>query len=158
VLRRARSVREKYGYRHEFRFNRVQTGNLAMYRDLVDVVLAGDTVLFGTVVDRTLHDPSAGQRARWQAHADVTIQLVTACINRQELVSVTMDLIDTPPDVAIEDYVRRGVHQRLHCGSLVTATSHDSRSTDGLQLVDMFAGAVAHERRRLAGGRESTSS
>lgn len=155
LFRTVRALRDRRNFRSEFRFNRIGQGNLDMYQDLVDLMIGGDTVFFATVVDRQVFDPAHGGKPRWRAHADVTAQLLSACINQRELVTATMDLIDTPEDVAMEDEVRRRVHQRLRSGSLVSAACHDSRSTDGLQLADLVAGAVAYERRRLNGGKES---
>lgn len=49
------------------------------------------------------------------------------------------------------------VNGRIHATSLVTAACVDSVSNDGLQLADLVAGAVAHQRGQGAGTARPTS-
>jgi hypothetical protein len=53
--------------------------------------------------------------------------------------------------VAFEDVVRGMVNTRLGSTRLTTAACLDSESSDGLQVADLVASAIAFERRRLAG-------
>lgn len=62
-----------------------------------------------------------------------------------------MDTISTPQNVALEDVVRGRVNRMLKATSVVTAACLDSRSSDGLQVADLVAGAVGFDRRRVAG-------
>jgi hypothetical protein len=122
-----------------------------VYYDLVDQVEASNAHFAACIVNRDLANPFNDKRPLWQVHAEVTSQLLVGCINRRELVSVLLDGISTPKDVAFEDVVRERVNKRLRHGAVVAAACLDSRSSDLLQIADLFAGAVAFERRRLTG-------
>lgn len=98
-----------------------------------------------------MRDPFAGHKERWRAQAAVTTQLLRGCINQRELVSVACDVVSTPPDVAFEDVVRQRVNRHFGSLSVVTAAMLDSRSSDGLQLVDLLTGATGFQARRAAG-------
>jgi hypothetical protein len=126
---------------------------LPAYFDLVDTLAASAAHLHACVVDREVFDPSAGFRSTWEPHAQVAAQLLRGSINRRELVSVLMDSISTPVDVAFEDYVRDRVNTDFKCMSVVSAVALNSKSCDGLQAVDVFAGALAWQRRCEAEGK-----
>jgi hypothetical protein len=79
-------------------------------------------------------------------HARIMSKLFTGMINRRELVSALIDEVSTPRDCAFDDTVREMVNKRLGATSLVTAACVDSRCNDGVQLADLVAGAVAHQR------------
>lgn len=61
------------------------------------------------------------------------------------------DNYSTPDNVVFEIDVRREVNQRLKKLVLVSVCRLDSRSCDGLQLVDILTGAVTFEYRQAAG-------
>jgi hypothetical protein len=149
--RAVRELRDQTGFRDEFRFNRITHAKLPVYFGLTDLIATAGLHFAACVVDRGVCDPFVQPSAKWKGHLDVASQLLRGCINRKEMVSVLMDIISTPPEVAIEDDLRRAVNNRFKNLSVVTAACLDSRSCDGLQVVDVLARALAFERRRTAG-------
>lgn len=83
---------------------------------------------------------------------------MTGNVNRNEHVSVLIDIMSTPRGIAFEDVVRGRVNKRLGSTQVTSSACLDSRSSDGLQVADLIAGAVAFERRRLAGESGGTNS
>jgi hypothetical protein len=158
LAREIRDVRDRHNFRREFKFSEITLGALAVYYDLIDRLHESDAHLAACVVNGQIHNPFKGKPA-WEAHADVTTQLLVGCINRRELVGVLMDGIATPRGCSLEDAVRKKVNNRLRATSVITAACLDSRTNDILQVADVFAGAVLFERRRQAGlgGKPSTS-
>lgn len=153
-----RTIRERYGYYDEFRFNRVSRAKLPMYTELLER-LAGLSVNFAAcIVDTRQYDPYKQWPQRWDAHIHVAGQLLRGCINRQELTCVLMDMVSAPAGVSVEEEVRRDVNRRLRAMAIVTAACLDSKTSDGLQVADLFAGAVAFDHRRRAGdvGRQNS--
>lgn len=150
LARRLQQVRDQTGFGGEFKFAATTRGALSAYYSAIDVLGESDAHIVASVVDRTVFDPFPGA-TDWQVHADVAAKLLCAAINRNEHVGVVMDIISTPPEVAVEDEVKRQTNRRLRSTSVVSAISADSKSTDLLQMADMVAGAVAHERRRALG-------
>ena len=151
LMRAVRSLRDRYDFHGEFHFNTVTRARTPMYLELVELLAEADVHLAATVVDRTIYDPSGRGAERWKVQADVTGRLLCGCINKRELVSVLMDHVSTPPDIAFEDEVRRRVNKRLKNMSVVTAACLNSATSDGLQLTDILTSAVAFEHRRRSG-------
>jgi Protein of unknown function (DUF3800) len=156
--RAIRAVRERTGYESEFHWSTVSRGGLPAYFELIDTLANSDAHFAATVVDRARYNPADKWPSLWEAHAQVVSQLLIGCINRSELVGVLMDTISTPSDVAIEDYVRAIVNNRLASTSVVTAACLNSKASDGLQAVDLLAGALAWERRCSISGQRPSGS
>lgn len=148
--RAIRDVRDRSQYLQEFKFSRVGRGNYPVFCDLVDTVAASDAHIAACVVDGRVHNPFRGKRPVWQVHAEVISQLLVGCINRRELVGVLLDGISTPRGYSLEDTVRKMTNSRLGATSVVSAVALDSRSNDILQVADLVAGAIYHERNRAA--------
>lgn len=144
-------LRDRYGFRSEFKFNEINRGSLSMYFDLIDRLYRSDAHIAACVVDALAYDPFTGKGPPWLAHARVAAQLLVGCINRNELVGVLLDGISTPRGCSFDDVVRGMVNKRLRATSVVTAACLDSRTNDSLQVADLVASAVAFERRRAAG-------
>lgn len=149
--RAAQDVRDKTGFRGEFKFSDITHGALPAYYALADVLEETSVHVAACIVDRQVHDPFTKDRPLWQVHADVTSQLLVGCLNKRELASVLLDSLSTPRGIALEDEVRRRVNHRLGSTVVVTAACLNSRSSDGLQVADLVASAIGFERRRLAG-------
>ena len=96
----------------------------------------------------SVFNPFKGCKAAWEVHAEVTSQLLVGCINRRELVGVHLDGISTPLGCSLEEEVRRQTNQRLRATAVVSAVCLDSKTNDILQVADLVAGAIFHERRR----------
>lgn len=149
VMRAMRSVREKHEHWSELRFNRISFRTIPIYFDLIDEVFGRSYVhIHGTIVERARVAANGGERARlerWEAHSSIVALLLKGAIRKRELVSVSLDMISTPPDVAIEDDVRNKVNRSLGCQAVISAACQDSASSDGLQLADLVASAIAWE-------------
>ncbi|MBV8219328.1 MAG: DUF3800 domain-containing protein, partial [Solirubrobacterales bacterium] len=146
------SVRDRCDFkRSEFRFSEITRGTLPAYYELVDKLEASNAHIAACVVNKELYDAFKDKRPAWQVHAEVITQLLVGCINQRELVSVLLDGISTPVGVSMADTVRHKVNRKFKNTSIVSAACLDSRSCDGLQVADLVAGAIAFERRRLAG-------
>ncbi len=150
LARNLRMVRDRNQFEGEFKFSQVTKGTMCAYFDAIDQLVASAAHLAASVVDRTRDDPYPGLPV-WEMQLQVAARLLVGCINRRELVSVVLDGISTPVGVALDDQLRREVNRRLRSTSVVTAACMDSRSSDGLQIADLVAGAIAFERRQYAG-------
>lgn len=150
LARGLHAARDSTGAQGELRFNRVNRGNVRNFTAMLDVLPVGDVFFAATIVDRQIDDPTKG-RPRWEAHAEIASHLLRGCINRRELVSVAMDTISTPPDVAFEDEIVNRVNRRFRSKAIITAAMLDSRTCDGLQLVDILTSAVAWDYRQRVG-------
>ena len=106
---------------------------------------------FCFVADRRVADPIARFGSAWDAHAKLAEQLVVAACRPDELVALMADNFSTPDPVLFEQDLRAAVDRRLRRLALVSVVRLDSRSSDGLQAVDLLTSAVAHELRADAG-------
>ena len=150
LARALHAVRDATGHDGEFRFNRVNRNTAKNFVAFLDPVRTADIHFAATIVDREICDPTKGLH-QWEAHADIASKLLIACINRRELVSVSMDVVSTPPDVAIEDEISRKVNRRLRNKSIITAAVLDSKCCNLLQLVDVLTSSVACDYRHKVG-------
>lgn len=145
LSRSIQAVRDRYRFRSEFKFGDLTKGALNAYKDVVDVLAESDARIAAFVVDKQIYDPFPEGEA-WQAHAWAAAQLIIGNTNRRELVGVLLDGISTPTGVALDEEVRRTVNRRFKATSVVTSVCLDSKTSDGLQMADLVASAVAHER------------
>jgi len=158
LAREVRAVRDKTGFANELKFSGITRRSLPVYYELIGALHRSDAHIVGTVVDGSVHDPFRGRREDWKVHAEVISQLVYGCVNKRELVSVMMDAVSTPPECSIEEVVRTRTNRKLGTTGVISALCLDSKSNDLLQLADMVAGAIMHQRRRAAGGPGKISS
>jgi hypothetical protein len=154
LMRAIRHVREEADFRREFKFTGITRGSLSAYFALIDQLEKSDAHIVATVTQR----PVGENAANWTFYAEVTTRLLRGNINRNELVTVMMDMVSTPRNVAFEDVVKGKINKRLGALRVTTAACLDSRSSDGLQVADMVASAIAFERRRVAGESGSANS
>lgn len=146
VERRIQVVRDRHGYQDEFKFGRLSSKTLPIFRDLVDALEESDVRIVGTVVDSNAN-PFHGNTV-WDAYSEVVTQLVVGNINRNELGCVFVDRITTPPQVNLGDLIKRRLNHRLDQRPIVLATSLNSKSSDLLQAADLCAGAIRAQRMR----------
>jgi hypothetical protein len=145
-MRGVQDIRDQHNFTGEFKFGQITRDTLDVYYALVDAIESADIHFGACVVDGSIYNPF-GTQHKWKVHAVLASQLLLGCINKRELVSVMMDGMSTPKGVAMDDLIQRRVNSRLKQISVVTAASLDSRTCDGLQVADLIAGAVAHDRR-----------
>lgn len=141
-------MRDACQHDSEFKFNRVSRGKLTTYYQIIDALENSDAHFAACVVDPSkTSNPFECKDPEWQVHARVAAKLIIGSLNSRELGSAILDQRSTPVGVAFDDTVRRMVNQRLRAVGLVSAVCADSQCTDGLQVADLVAGAVAHQRR-----------
>jgi hypothetical protein len=150
-MRAVRDIRDRHGFRDEFKFSKISRGKFPIFCELIDVLEQSDAHIAACVVDRSQGtDPFAGDSADWLVHARITAKLLVGILNRRELASVLLDEISTPKGCAFDDTVREMVNRRMRATSMVTAACVDSACNDGVQLADLVAGSVAHQRTSAA--------
>jgi hypothetical protein len=158
LMRSIREIRDRYDFKDEFKFSRISRGKFPIFCELIDTLEKSDAHIAACVVDRTGGtDPFCAEEPTWLTHARITAKLLVGIINRRELSSVLLDQISTPKGCAFDDTVREMVNGRIRATSLVTAACVDSSCNDGVQLADLVAGAVAHQRGQSNGTATATS-
>lgn len=150
LARAVADLRDRHDFRKEFKFGDITDGTRTAYYAFVDVLAESDACIHATVVNRDEYDPFQ-RKEQWEVQLEVASLLIRGAINRRELVSVVLDHVTTPRGVNIEDQLRNSVNRKLKNGSVVTAMSADSRSSDLLQAADIVASSIGFDRRRLAG-------
>lgn len=145
-------VRNKTGHYNELKFSGITRDSLPVIHQVIDALQASDATLAACVVQGSVFNPFRGGKSAWLVHAEVTAQLLVGFINRRELVGVHLDGISTPLGCSLEEEVRRQTNQRLRETAVVSAVCLDSKTNDLLQIADLVAGAIFHERRRAAAG------
>jgi len=151
VLRRIQKLRDVHHWYGEMKWAEVTETSYPLYREVLDEVSRSDARYACFVADRQSADPVARFGDAWRAYEKLAAQLLIGAAKPGELVSVLADNYSTPDDVVFEVDVRRDVNQRLGKLILVSVCRLDSRSRDGLQLVDILTGAVTFEFRQAAG-------
>jgi hypothetical protein len=147
--RAMKDIRDKHGFFQEFKFSQIRLSSLPAYLDLVDAIENSELKVAACVVDKATYNPFKDDKQPWEVHAAVATQVLVGCITKYELVSVLMDGISTPRGISLDDHVRSMVNKRLRCTAVITAACLDSRCTDGLQVADLLAGAVAFDRKTV---------
>lgn len=151
LARAIRHVRDRHDHAHELKFSRINKNNVSIYGEIITALEESDAQIAARVVE-------GSGRADWQQHAMIISQLLRGCINRGERVGVLLDAISTPVGESLEDRVRSITNGRLRSNAVVSAVCLDSKSTDLLQVADLVAGSILHERRRAAAGDEAPRS
>lgn len=157
LLRDLQALRDQFCYTSEFKFNTITKGRLDIYFRVVDALAASDARLVATVVDTVNGgNPFGSGDADWQVHARVASKLLVGNLNRGEVACVVADHVSTPAGHAFDDALKGMVNKRLNATGLVSAVCADSLSSDGLQVADLVAGAVARHRKEPR-GRDSSA-
>ncbi len=146
LLRVVQDIRDRHGYREEFKFSKITRARIPVFSELIDALEQSDAHIAACIVDRSKGtDPFASAEPQWVAHARITARLLVGIINKRELASVLLDQVTTPRGCAFDDTVREMVNGRMRATVLVSASCVDSACNDGVQLADLVAGAVAHQ-------------
>jgi hypothetical protein len=146
VLQRAlHGVRDKHGYEGEMKFANINERNLPRYRALVDVLRDSDVHLTAAVLDAQNWNPFRGKE-HWIGQAVMVANVVSRCLNRNEIAAVYMDGISTPANVALGQLVKRHANGNLGGHRVTSAVSLNSKTNDVLQAADLIAGAIRYLR------------
>jgi len=155
LLRQIQVVRDEYQFHNrELKWGRVDERTSRIYYDIIEVLAASDARVVAAVVDGATFNPFDHLTEPWRAHAHVNARIVQGNINRNEVVTVLLDGITTPPGIAMGQVVKRMVNSRLKTTSVVDAYSLNSKTNDLLQVADMVAGAIFYTRLRAEGRSE----
>lgn len=144
LARTVRDVRQRHKFYNEIHFAQISKKKLPFYFDLVESLALADVRVGGSVYDskNSFND----QKETWEQQADMATLLVRGNINRNEIVNVFLDLVQTPRDYSAADRVKKAVNRQLHSRAVVEAYDIDSKSTDLIQLADIVASSINFER------------
>lgn len=152
LLRSVQKLRDQEHWYKEIKFSDATKGSLPFYRKVIDIALAdGAGDFFCFIADRHEADPIERFGTTWDAYGKLAEQLVVACLRPDELVSVMADNYSSPDEVLFEEDLRASVNRRLRRLAVVSVCRLDSKSSDGLQVVDLLTSAAAFEFRASAG-------
>ncbi|BBZ51585.1 DUF3800 domain-containing protein [Mycobacterium heidelbergense] len=147
LQRKIEELRDRTGYREEFKFSRISRERLPVFRELVEVVASSDIRLIGSVIDRSrLDNPFKGDD-EWRVHARIAAQLIVGNINMGEHVAAVLDHRSTKPNVSFGDTVKSMANYGMSTPAVVSAITVDSEANDLLQVADLIAGAIGNHRR-----------
>lgn len=145
-----RHVKERYAVKGELKFSKVKSDTLPAYKAFIDAAYASNTLLAAFVLDSREGD-QFGNRATWEAQADLSAQLIHKNLRNDELGVVVSDIVTTPHGVSLAEGIKRRVNKRRDGLAIVSAIDMDSQAANELQVADLIAGAVNYERKALAG-------
>lgn len=152
LLREIQGIRDDHQeHKHELKFGRITERTYKIYLDVIEALADHNVRLIASVVDGSVFNPFKDTSDPWRAHAHVIGRLVQGNVNKNEVVTVMVDGISTPRDVAMGQVIKRGVNGRVGATVVVDAVSLNSKSNDLLQVADMVAGSIFHQ--RLKAGR-----
>jgi hypothetical protein len=151
VLRRIQKIRDIHHWYTEMKWVELTQTSYPLYRAVLEEVSRSDARYACFVADRQSADPVSRFGDPWLAYEKLAAQLLIGAARPGEIITVLADNYSTPDNVVFELDVRREVNQRLGKLVLASVCRLDSRSSDGLQLVDLLTGAVTFEYRQAAG-------
>lgn len=152
MLRTVQKFRDRRHFYGEFKFSSITRDSLPLYLDLAtDVFGCGDMSFRCFLADRHQADPVVRFGNQWQAYLRMAEQLVLGALAFNEVASVLADNYSTPDHVQFEDDLRSQVNRRTARLAITSVVRLDSRSADGLQVVDMLTSAAAFEFRATSG-------
>jgi hypothetical protein len=152
LVRKIQSFRDRTHWYSEMKFSRLSNRGLRLYEQIVDIVAEQpDASFYCFVADRATADPIERFGTHWDAYGKLAEQLVIATMRPGELIVVLADNYSTPNDILFEETLRASVNRRLQRLAVVSACRLDSKTSDALQVVDLFTSGIAFEFRQSAG-------
>lgn len=152
LLRAVQKWRDRKHWYNEVKFTAVTRDSLDLYKRVIDTAMSATASnYFCFVADRDVADPVERFGSHWDAYTKLAEQLVVASVKPPELVSILADNYSTPDDVLFEETLRANANRRLRRLAVVSVCRLDSKSADGLQVVDLITSAIALEFRIEAG-------
>ncbi|UOQ60401.1 DUF3800 domain-containing protein [Leucobacter rhizosphaerae] len=158
TLRRIQTLRDKKHYYKEFKFSATTKDTIDLHRRFVEVAVEEGGLKFASfIADREVADPVARFGNHWDAYGKMAEQLLLGAVRFPMVYSVLADNYSSPGEVRFEEDLKAAVNKRLNRLGITTVVRLDSKSTDGLQLVDMLTSSIAFEFRAEAGLATHTS-
>ena len=152
LLRAIQKLRDTEHWYTEIHWVHLTKDSLSLYKRVVDLVVAANDGWFSCfVADRDRADPVARFGTPWAAYSKLATQLLHGSIRPREIVTVLADNYSTPDHVVFEKDVKAEVNRRFNRLAVPSVCRLDSRSADGLQIVDLLTAAVTFEFRQSVG-------
>lgn len=142
------TIRQRAGVHSELKFRNVTKGSLDLMKQFVELLHASGASLGAFVIDKSIFDPLQDKEL-WRGHAWTTSRLIKGMTTRRELATLIHDGISTPKNVAYGTFVKKTINDGYRTTRVISAISLDSRTSDGLQLADLVASAIAFERKMV---------
>ena len=149
LRREMHDLRQRHGHFKEAKFGAISRKNLPFFFDVAELIGRSEARVGGSVYDSCEHFQD--DEATWKVQARMSSLLVLGNLNKNEVVNVLLDVVETPRGESVAKRVQDSVNGALGQRAVVAAYDLDSQCTDLLQLADFVAGAIAYERRREAG-------
>ncbi|MCU0311010.1 MAG: hypothetical protein MUE36_08705 [Acidimicrobiales bacterium] len=144
-------LRDRRRWYNEIHFAEMKPRSLALYKEVVDLIVANDFTFSCFVVDRTQGDPVARFGGPWIAYERLATQLLIASVRPGELITVLADEYSSPDTVHFERDVCMAVNDRLNRLAITKVLRLRSNAADGLQLADLLTSAATFEFRQSVG-------
>lgn len=160
LLRGVQLLRDNHEFRGELHwasFDRASSRNrdqrVQFAKDVMDLLFdSADAQFCCHIADRQHGDLTAKFRghshAGERAYEEMAARILGEVIDDEEIVSIIADRRSTSPKVRFELDVARSINQAKERLAVANVCRLDSRSTDALQVVDLFLGAAALDLRQ----------
>lgn len=145
-LRGISALRQKHNFYGEMKFSSITKATAGLYLELAEYLVRSNVRIAASVYDSvTGFSP---EEPTWLVQCRMTAKLVAANVNKSgEAVTVLIDLVNAPVGTSPATIVRDMARKRLDSLCVIEAYSLDSQPTDGLQVADFVASAVAYGRK-----------
>jgi hypothetical protein len=157
LLRRLAKLRDRRRWYSEIHFSQLKPRSLALYSEVVDLLVASDFSFSCFVVDRNVSDPVTRFGGPWVAYERLATQLLVGSIKPGELTTVLADEYSSPDHIHFERDVCTAVNDRLDRLAVTKVLRLRSNAADGLQLADLLTSAITFEFRESVGDAGSAS-
>ncbi len=139
--------RNKRGFYDELKFNKLSRRNIDFAKFAVGAVFDTRSVRFSSY---TVHKESRRFRKSfgrnpWKAYERITLRLLDAVLEEQEILMLIADHVTTPKDIRFEVDTKRKFNSSKRRLALAGVCRFDSKSNDLLQVVDLLVGAITYD-------------
>lgn len=150
LLRRVQAVRDKYNFtlKDELKFSDVTRKSLPILAEVMETAVEVGCTFGVFVLDKRHFDPWK-ERGQWEGHLFATRRLLKGMLTRREVAVALLDHISVPENVSYGQTLVSELNGQLGNKRLLSAVSLDSRTCSGLQVADLLASAVFHERTKI---------
>jgi len=160
LVQRFQQLRQKAGLTGELHwagFDKAATRNrpelVTLAKEAIDLVFDAEEAVFScAIADRRVRDLTAPFRSDphggHKAYQQLAGRVLNRLVGEDEVLTVLADRLDTPPEVRFEREVARTVNRHHNRLAVAGVCRLDSRTTEGLQLVDLLLGAATFDLRK----------
>jgi uncharacterized protein DUF3800 len=167
LLQGVHNLRERAGFRDELHWSDFDKARLRHRPDIVDLAKAIIDLVFDSddaffccwIANRDHGDLTARfanhRHPGHKAYEWLAAEVLHDTVDEHEVITVLADRLSTTPEVLFESDVARVVNLRRQRLAISNVCRLDSRSTDGLQVVDLLLGAATLDLRQGRTGAET---